>query len=64
MLTAKMISDRLNLSIAKVYALIQSGKLQCYRFGRSVRVSEKQLEDFLKASKDQIIRPNSRFRNF
>lgn len=47
MLTVKMVAEKLSLSLAKVYELIQSGELPCHRFGRSVRVSEEQLRQFL-----------------
>ena len=52
MLTVKQVKDRLNLSRSSVYALIDSGELKSYRLGAgrgAIRVSEKQLEDFLRS---------------
>ena len=46
-MTVKEVSDRLRLSQAKVYALTQSGDLECYRFGRSIRVDARQLASYL-----------------
>ena len=54
MLTVKMVSQRLKLSLAKCYAIIASGELECYRFGRSVRVSEEQLAKYLEQVKSEI----------
>jgi excisionase family DNA binding protein len=47
------VAERLEVSQATVYALIASGKLRCYRIGNGrglVRISEAQLQAFLKAS--------------
>ena len=64
MLTAKQVSQRLRLSLAKVYAVIASGALPSYRFGAAVRVSEEQLERYLQNSqhkvKDAVKRPSHR----
>lgn len=61
MLTVKMVSQRLKLSLAKCYGLIASGELECYRFGRSVRVSEEQLAAYLEQVKSTMntIKPSS-----
>ena len=49
-LTAKEASKRLGISVALVYREIQSGRLECFRFGkRTYRISEEQLEDYLMA---------------
>ena len=53
MLTVKMVSQRLKLSLAKCYRLIATGELECYRFGRSVRVSEEQLANYLEQVKSE-----------
>ena len=65
MLTVKEVSQALKLSLAKCYGLIQSGKLECYRHGRSVRVSEAQLDAYLEQvkSKAKTFTPSS-FRHF
>lgn len=54
MMTVKAVSKRLCLSLAKVYALVQSGQIEAYRFGRSVRISEEQLNAYLENSKGQM----------
>lgn len=54
MLTVKVVSQRLKLSLAKIYGLIASGDLECYRFGRSVRVSEEQLAKYLQQVKSDV----------
>ena len=56
LLTVKEVSDRLRLSQAKVYALINSGDLESYRFGRSIRVSDEQVERYLKQSMEVTTR--------
>ena len=56
MMTVKAVSQRLSLSLAKVYALVQSGQIECYRFGRSVRISEEQLTAYLEQVKSRITR--------
>lgn len=56
MLTVKTVAERLSLSLAKVYELIQSGELPCHRFGRSVRVSEEQLRQFLNETRVKPVR--------
>lgn len=65
MLTVKEVSQTLKLSLAMCYGLIQSGKLECYRHGRSVRVSEAQLDAYLEQvkSKAKTFTPSS-FRHF
>ncbi|MCA8998764.1 MAG: helix-turn-helix domain-containing protein [Planctomycetaceae bacterium] len=47
LLTVKDVAERLRLSPTKIYALTQCGELECFRFGRSVRVSEVQLASYL-----------------
>lgn len=52
MMTCKEVKERLKVSLSTVYALIDSGELKSYRLGagrRAIRVSEKQLEDFLQS---------------
>lgn len=48
--------NRLRLSPAKVYTLPQSGELECYRIGRSVRVSEEQITQFLAEARHEVTR--------
>lgn len=54
LLTVKEVAERLRLSVSQVYALIGCGKLRCFRLSTgnqgAVRVSERQVEDFLAAS--------------
>lgn len=53
-LTVKQISDRLGISPALVYLLVEQGELACIRLGQkgrrgTIRVSEAQLSAFLEA---------------
>lgn len=52
--TVADVGRRLRLSTAKVYALTKSGELECYRFGRSVRISEAQLQRYLAAATYEV----------
>jgi excisionase family DNA binding protein len=54
----KEAADRLDVSIATVYALVASGRLRCHRIGigrGAIRISEEQLTDYLKESLSEII---------
>lgn len=52
LMTVQEVKDRLHCSPAHVYALIDAGELRCYRIGLGkqggVRVSEEQLQEYLK----------------
>ncbi len=50
-LTVKQVADRLCISPSQIYALCNTGKLPCHRFGAAIRVSEEQLAHFIEASK-------------
>jgi excisionase family DNA binding protein len=51
----------LKLSKSQLYALIESGQLRCHRFTRrrngAIRVSQAQLEEYLKATEDLGLPP-------
>lgn len=47
MLSVKKVAERLGISGAKVYSLIESGKLSHFRFDGSIRVSEEQLKEYI-----------------
>jgi excisionase family DNA binding protein len=47
LLKAKDVAKRLNVSLAMAYRLMQSGKLRSVHFGRSVRVLEEDLKEFI-----------------
>lgn len=47
MLLVKDVAARLRLSPAKVYELIEGRKLEHFRFGGAIRVSEAQLQAFI-----------------
>jgi len=50
MMTVKQASQRLNVSVATVYALVSSGKLACHRVGVGrgrIRITESDIEDYL-----------------
>jgi excisionase family DNA binding protein len=50
MYTASEIAKKLRISLACVYALVESGQLACYRIGTrrgTIRISEEQLQHYL-----------------
>lgn len=51
MLKVKEVADVLNVSRPTVYSLISSGKLPCHRFETAIRVSQKDLDAYIKTSR-------------
>lgn len=57
MMTVAEIAKRLKVSLATVYAMVESGEIPCYRIrtrpGKrgAIRFTEAQLQDYLKAAK-------------
>lgn len=51
LLKVREVARRLNLSVSKVYALLDQGKLPHHRIDAAIRVSEQQLADYLEATK-------------
>jgi len=47
MLTVDEVARRLRLSISKVYEMLEAGEIPHYKFGRSKRVSEQDLDAYL-----------------
>ena len=47
MLRVKQVAERLNLSLSKVYQLIDGCRLPHHRFGGAIRISEEQMAAFL-----------------
>jgi excisionase family DNA binding protein len=47
----KRIARRLNIATKTVRRLIDRGELGCYRIGRLLRVSERQLQEYLTRAK-------------
>jgi excisionase family DNA binding protein len=48
LLTPKDVAEVLRLSMQTVYELLKTGQLPHYKVGRSYRVSEEQLADYLR----------------
>ena len=48
MLTAAAVAKRLGVSTKTVRRWIEAGELKAHRFGRCVRISEDDLQDFIK----------------
>jgi len=48
LLTAYFIAERLDLSVETVYRLIRTKKIKSYRFGGSVKVREKDFDEYVK----------------
>jgi excisionase family DNA binding protein len=51
MLRAKQVAERLQLSLSKVYALVETGKLGHHRMDGAIRFSEEQVAEYLDATK-------------
>jgi len=47
MYSVKEVASKLNISNGGVYRLITNGDLESHRFGTTIRISDKQLDDFL-----------------
>ena len=50
LLRATDIAKRLNISRSQAFALMRSGDIRTFRFGRSVRVRSEDLEAFIEAN--------------
>ena len=50
LLTPQEVATRLQLNILTIYRYIRTKKIQATRFGRKYRVSQSQLEKFIKAN--------------
>ena len=51
LLTYKQAAELLQISDRSVYALVKFGKLQAVRFGGSVRIDRRDLEEFILRAK-------------
>ena len=59
MRTVKEIATELRISIGAVYRLITTGQLQCHRFGKTIRISQQQLDEFLECSTSCDVEPEA-----
>lgn len=50
-MTVKDVQKKLNVSLALVYRLVDRGELASHRIGKSIRISEEDLEDYLRKTK-------------
>lgn len=50
MYTVKEVASKLKISVGAVYKAIASADLECYRFGKTIRISQEQLNEFLECS--------------
>ena len=41
------VADQLKVSVGSVYKALAKGHLQCYRIGKTIRITEQQLTEFL-----------------
>lgn len=56
------VAKRLRISLACVYALVESGRLACYRIGvgrGTIRISEEQLQAFLDSAEQDSMAPTT-----
>ncbi len=56
--TKQHAAKHLNISTRTIDRLIFSGQLKAYKIGRSVRISQEQLDEFLEASVLDSFGPN------
>ncbi len=54
LLTPKQVADQLQLSLITVYTYIKSKQLVAIRLGRSYRITEKDLNNFLKLNRTSL----------
>lgn len=62
MLNVAQSAQRLNVSTATIYGLINSGQLRCHRIGTRrgvIRVSEDNIREFLESSQSEASVPES-----
>ena len=62
LMTVKEVQQKLNVSRALVYRLVERGELACHRIGKSIRISQEDLETFLRQSKVEQL-PSLEVRN-
>ena len=48
--TKKEVATKLNVSVRTIDRLILSGQIKAYKLGRSVRIAQEQLDEFIEAS--------------
>ena len=53
LLTVPQTAQMLNLSKAKVYGLIQAGRLSVIKIDRSTRITQRAIDDFLRHAEEQ-----------
>lgn len=54
LLKVKQVAQRLNLSVAKTYELLNEGAIPYFRIGGSLRVSEEALSVYLESCKSEV----------
>ncbi|QEG36157.1 helix-turn-helix domain-containing protein [Bythopirellula goksoeyrii] len=57
LLTVKQVQQRLNVSHALIYRLVQQGELASHRIGSSIRISEEDLQAYLQRAKTHPHQP-------
>jgi excisionase family DNA binding protein len=62
-LTVREVADRLRVSSSLVYRMVESGKIGCLRIGQgrgAIRVSERDLDQFIEQSQQTPTQPQQR----
>ena len=54
--TVSEIAEKLKLSIPYIYKLVNTEKISCFKFGKSVIFSEKNIDEFIKKNSRQVDR--------
>ena len=62
LLKVKQVAQRLNLSIAKTYGLLNGGAIAHFRIDGSLRVSEEALAAYLESCKSEAAAPKRKLR--
>ena len=65
LLTIKEVAGQLQLSASKVYTMVQRGELPSYQIGSCRRISQEDLNEFLKQHRvEPMKRPSSKHTHF
>jgi excisionase family DNA binding protein len=57
LLTPEQAKERLSVGRSTIYQLIRTGQLRSVRFGRAIRVSESEIERFVREAEAQATEP-------
>ncbi|MEM8669325.1 MAG: helix-turn-helix domain-containing protein [Planctomycetota bacterium] len=64
MMSVRGVAQRLGVSSSMVYSLIARGTLSVHRIGRCIRVSDEQVEDYLRQCRQSASAPSEQERPY